>query len=98
MEQHATALYDMNREDQQIEVDANAEAFESLLPALLEKGLEGKYALMHKKKIEVILNDLHDCVIVGDRLFEGKPFSVQCITGVSIKIYGAELHLETMHY
>ena len=65
---------------QQKEVDSNRDAFIKLLPQLLsEEENIGKYALMHNGKIECVLNDFHDAVIMGNKLYNDEPFSIQPI-------------------
>ena len=73
-------------EAQRQEVQKNAEAFAKSLPGLLAQGLNGQYALMHKGKIEATLRDFHDAVTMGNRVFRGKPFSVQPITDESANL------------
>ena len=65
---------------QQEEVNSNRDAFIKLLPDLLanEKNI-GQYALMHNGKIESILKDFHDAVIMGNKLYGDEPFSIQPI-------------------
>ena len=75
-----------NREAQIREVEANAEAFEAKLPELLAQNLAGQYALMHDRKIEAILKDFHDAIIMGNRIFGDKPFSVQPITNEPVNL------------
>ncbi len=72
--------------EQKAEVNANAAAFKPMLPELLSKGLDGKYALMRKQKIEAILNDFGDAVIMGNKMFGDKPFSVQQITNEEVSL------------
>ena len=67
------------QKSQQQEVENNAKAFAKTLPDLLSKNLEGQYALMHDGKIEAILKDFHDAIIMGNKVFGNEPFSVQPI-------------------
>ena len=67
------------REQQIQEVRSNSEAFAEELPRLLAQNLRGQYALMHKRKIEAILKDFDDAMVMGNKLFGDKPFSVQPI-------------------
>ena len=72
---------------QQEEVKANSEIFfKELLPQLLNDNLQGQYALMHNGKIESILKDFHDAVIMGNKLYRDSPFSVQEITSEPINL------------
>ena len=70
----------------QSEVTANHEAFTAMLPDLLAQNLNGQYALMHNKKIEAILKDFHDAIIMGNRIFGGEPFSVEQITDEPVNL------------
>ena len=64
---------------QQKEVDSNRDAFIKLLPQLLSEENIGKYALMHNGKIECVLNDFDDALIIGNKLYDDEPFSIQPI-------------------
>ena len=71
---------------QQKEVATNARAFAKLLPGLLAQNLSGYYALMRAGKIEATLKDFNDAMIMGNRVFGKKPFSVQPITDEAINL------------
>lgn len=62
------------------QVQTNTKAFIKEVPKLLDNGLEGQYALMRNGVIEACLYDFNDAMIMGHKVFEGKPFSVQPIT------------------
>ena len=65
---------------QEEEVNINKDAFIKLVPELLaEEENIGRYALMHNGKIESILRDFHDAVIMGNKLYGDEPFSIQPI-------------------
>lgn len=68
------------------EVKSNSKIFQSLLPDLLQKQLEGKYALMHNGKIESVLDDFDDAVVMGYKLYGDKPFSVQPIVSEPVNL------------
>ena len=70
---------------QQDEVDANNKAFQKLLPQYIID-FEGQYALMHNRKVELVLKDFHDTVLTGNKIFQDKPFSVEAITSKSINL------------
>lgn len=63
----------------QAEVDKNFEAFQRLLPELIETH-HGKFALMRGKKIVQIFDTVHDAVVFAKEKFEDDLFSVQKIT------------------
>ena len=72
---------------QQEEVLINKEALEKQLADLLAKeNCRGQYALMHDGHIECILKDFHDAVIMGNKLYGDKPFSVQPIAPQPINL------------
>jgi len=83
---HKPPRTNQDRAAQEREVRHNARIFDKLLPQLLEQNLKGYYALMHKGKIEATLKDFNDAMIMGNRVFGGKPFSVQPITDESANL------------
>lgn len=70
----------MTDEAQLQQVRTNTEAFIKEVSRLLDNGLEGQYALMRDGVIEACLQDFNDAMVMGRKLFKGKPFSVQPIT------------------
>ena len=69
---------------QQEEIARNREALAKLLPGLGEA--VGQYALMHNGEVECILKDFHDAVIMGNKLYGNKPFSVQPIVHEAVNL------------
>lgn len=63
----------------QAEVDKNFEAFQKLLPELIEAH-DGKFALMRGKKIVQIFDSVHDAVVFAKEKYDDDLFSVQKIT------------------
>ena len=63
----------------QAEVDKNFEAFQKLLPELIETH-NGKFALMRGEKIVQIFDSVHDAVVFAKEKYDDDLFSVQKIT------------------
>lgn len=67
--------------DKETEINQNYEAFEKMLPDLLQEHYN-KYALMRDKKIVAIYSTVQDAVQTGQLLYEDGLYSVQKITDV----------------
>ena len=67
----------------QQEVDANLEAFQDLLPELIENEAE-RWALMRHRECVAFYDTFRDATIAGNAQFEGGLFSVQEITGEAV--------------
>ena len=63
----------------QAEVDKNYEAFQKLLPKLIEEH-NGRFALMRGEKVEQIFDSIHDAVVFAKEKYDDDLFSVQEIT------------------
>ena len=63
----------------QQEVDQNYEAFQGLLPELMQTS-HGKWALLHNKEVEAVFDTAIDACVAGEKLYPNKLFSVQEIT------------------
>ena len=63
----------------QAEVDKNYEAFQKLLPELIEKH-NGRFALMRGKKMVHIFDSVHDAVVFAKEKYDDDLFSVQKIS------------------
>jgi hypothetical protein len=66
-------------------VEANYQAFEKILPALLPV-YAGKFALMRDGQIVELFGTARDAHLAGQKLFEDKPFSIQQVTDVPIDL------------
>ena len=66
-------------ETQQQEVDRNYEAFETMLPDLLESN-PGRTALMRDGKLIACFDTDRDAIEAGRTFFEDRRFSIQEIT------------------
>ena len=63
----------------QQEVDQNYEAFQKILPGLMQTS-QGKWALLHNKEVEAVFDTAIDACVAGEKLYPNKLFSVQEIT------------------
>lgn len=72
----------LNKSD---EVQKNFEAFEKLLPDLVEEH-SGKYALIRHQKIVAIYSTVEDAVQTGQSFYDDGLFSVQKITSTPIDL------------
>lgn len=63
----------------QAEVDKNYEAFQKLLPELIEEH-NGRFALMRGEKVVNIFDSVHDAVVFAKEKYDDDLFSVQKIT------------------
>ena len=77
---------DERRKKQQIEVNANYEAFKEQLPELLSGGHGGKFALMKDRKIQGFFDTDKDAWAAGKLLYKEDVFSVQQVGGRPIKL------------
>lgn len=68
---------DRNIELRHQEVDANYAAFKKELPKLMKGKEKGKYALMRNCQIKGFFVDSDEALVAGNKLFHGKPFSIQ---------------------
>jgi hypothetical protein len=66
------------------EVDTNFEAFQKLLPELLESQ-PGKFAVMHQGKVAEFFDTVADAVRYGRATF-GDTFSIQEVTRRSVNL------------
>jgi hypothetical protein len=75
------------------QVDRNFEAFEKLLPELLQSH-PGKYVVLHDARVVDFFDTLGDAVKFGHARFGDANFSVQEITrrGVNLGFYSYALH------
>ena len=69
----------MTVEQARAEVDRNYEAFQLLLPRLIES-LPGKWALLHKGEITAVFDTSTDACIAGEKFYPDAYFSIQEIT------------------
>ena len=75
----------MTKHTQQEEVDRNYEAFKRMLSSLMESD-QGRFALLHNGELVACFDTNRDAVQAGEKLLEGKLFSVQKITGKPIDL------------
>ena len=75
----------MNAKTQQQEVDQNYEAFEDLLPELMETD-RNRFALMHNRKVMACFDTSRDAMQAGRKLLKGKLFSVQQVTSKTVDL------------
>ena len=69
----------MNNSAIQTEVDRNYDAFQKLLPELVEEH-NGRFALMRGEKVVQIFDSVHDAVVFAKEKYDDDLFSVQEIT------------------
>ena len=70
---------------QQKEVDANFEAFEKMLPAIMQTHA-GKHALMKDCKVVEFFDTDLDAIRAGNKLFEDGVFSVQKVSREAVDL------------
>ena len=70
---------------QQEEVDKNYEAFQKLLPSIIDAH-RNQYALMHNGEIVGFYTTSRDAVNTANRFLAGKPFSIQRVTDESVDL------------
>ncbi len=63
----------------QAEVDKNYQAFQKLLPELIEEHNE-RFALMRGEKVVHVFDSVHDAVVFAKEKYDDDLFSVQNIT------------------
>ena len=61
------------------EVDQNYDAFCKQLPSFIIKH-ENKWALMRQREVVEFLDTFSDAIILGERIYPDKQFSVQQVT------------------
>ena len=78
----------------QAEVDKNYEAFQKLLPELIEEH-NGRFALMRGEKVVNIFDSVHDAVVFAKEKYDDDLFSVQKITkqAVDLGIFSHPVHV-----
>lgn len=78
----------------QAEVDKNYEAFQKLLPELIEEH-NGRFALMRGKKVEQIFDSVHDAVVFAKEKYDDDLFSVQKISeqAVDLGFFSHAIHV-----
>ncbi len=75
----------MESRTQQEEVDRNYEAFKAKLPELIKTDAN-RYALMRDRKVVACFDTSRDALQAGQKLFEGKRFSIQKITRQTVDL------------
>ena len=75
----------------QAEVDANFEAFQRMLPELLQRH-RGRWALMRRGECVECYDTLRDARLVGRRLYDDGMFSTQEVT-THVADYGWHSHV-----
>lgn len=78
----------------QAEVDKNFEAFQKLLPELIEEHNE-RFALMRGEKVVHVFDSVHDAVVFAKEKYDDDLFSVQKITkqAVDLGIFSHAIHV-----
>ena len=75
----------LRNELRRAEVDQNYEAFQGMLAELMESDA-GRFALLHNRQLAACFDTNRDALQTGQKLFEGKPFSIQQITRKSVNL------------
>lgn len=78
-------MNEVKLKEREEELDKNFEAFQKLLPELVEESL-GKFVLFHEGELINIYDTAHDAYAAGQDQYGDKPFSVQRVSLGSVDL------------